>query len=140
MLRNNPQYRYLFGPVSISNNYPVAAKDLLVCFYSHYFGSERPPATAMLPYQVDPQQKEKYSDAFSGDNYKADFKQMKRMLSDMGCAVPTLYKQYTEVCEEDGVVFSDFNIDPEFSDCIDGFVIVDIDRLKPNKRKRYIDS
>ena len=63
---------------------------------------------------------------------------MKRMLSEMGCTVPTLYKQYTEVCEHDGVIFSDFNIDPDFSDCIDGFVIVDIEKLKPNKRKRYI--
>jgi len=140
LLKNNPQYRYLFGPVSISNNYPTAAKDLLVYFYSHYFGSEQQPATAMLPYQLDLLQKEKYSEAFTGDDYKADFKRMKRMLNDMGCTVPTLYKQYTEVCEHDGVVFSDFNIDPEFSDCIDGFVIVDIEKLKPNKRKRYIGS
>ena len=138
LLKNNPQYRYLFGPVSISNNYPATAKDLLVHFYSHYFGSEQQPATALLPYQVEPQQKAKYSDAFSGNDYKADFKRMKRMLSEMGCTVPTLYKQYTEVCEHDGVIFSDFNIDPDFSDCIDGFVIVDIEKLKPNKRKRYI--
>ena len=57
----------------------------------------------------------------------------------MGHTVPTLYKQYTEVCEKDGVIFSDFNIDPDFSDCIDGFVIVDIDKLKPKKRARYIN-
>ncbi len=58
----------------------------------------------------------------------------------MGYTVPTLYKQYTEVCENDGIIFSDFNIDPEFSDCVDGFVIVDIEKLKPKKRNRYMSQ
>jgi len=60
------------------------------------------------------------------------------MLAIMGYTVPTLYKQYTEVCDNDGIIFSDFNIDPDFSDCVDGFVIVDIEKLKPKKRKRYM--
>jgi hypothetical protein len=55
-----------------------------------------------------------------------------------GHTVPTLYKQYTEICEEGGIIFSDFNIDPEFSDCVDGFIIVDIDKIKPKKKKRYM--
>jgi putative hemolysin len=139
LLKNNPQYRYLFGPVSISNNYPQAAKDLLVYFYSLYFGTEEQPVTALTPYQLAPEQKEKLARQFTGNDYKADFKQLKYMLNMMGHTVPTLYKQYTEVCENDGVIFSDFNIDPDFSDCIDGFVIVDIDRLKPKKRQRYIN-
>ncbi len=40
--------------------------------------------------------------------------------------------------DNDGIIFSDFNIDPDFSDCVDGFVIVDIEKLKPKKRKRYM--
>lgn len=139
LLKNNPQYRYLFGPVSISNNYPPAAKDLLVYFYTLYFGSEEKPVTALTPYQLEPQQKAKLAQQFDGNDYRADFKQLKSMLNVMGHTVPTLYKQYTEVCEKDGVMFSDFNIDPDFADCIDGFVIVDIEKLKPKKHARYID-
>jgi hypothetical protein len=45
-----------------------------------------------------------------------------------------------EVCELDGVQFADFNVDPDFSDCIDGLVIVDLIRLKPKKRERYIQG
>ena len=138
LLKNNPQYRYLFGPVSISNNYSRNAKDLLIFFYSLYFGNKEKPVTAMMPYQIEEKQKEKFAQQFSGDDYKADFKQLKSMLSIMGHTVPTLYKQYTEVCDNDGIIFSDFNIDPDFSDCVDGFVIVDIEKLKPKKRKRYM--
>lgn len=138
LLKSNPQYRYLFGPVSISNSYPQPAKDLLVYFYNKYFGVDEKPVTAITPYQIDWQQNEKLAQQFSANDYKKDFIQLKTMLNMSGHSVPTLYKQYTEVCDHDGVIFSDFNIDPEFSDCVDGFVIVDIEKLKDKKRKRYM--
>jgi len=138
LLKSNPQYRYLFGPVSISNNYSQNAKDLLIFFYSLYFCKKEQPVTAILPYQIEPQKQTWLASQFSGDDYKTDFKQLKSMLGIMGYTVPTLYKQYTEVCERDGVIFSDFSIDPNFSDCVDGFVITDMEKLKAKKRKRYM--
>jgi hypothetical protein len=35
-------------------------------------------------------------------------------------------------------MFSDFGIDKDFEDCVDGFIIVDITKLKEHKRTRYI--
>jgi hypothetical protein len=52
--------------------------------------------------------------------------------------LPTLYKQYAEICEGGGVSFSAFNIDPDFQNCIDGLVIVDIAKLKARKKARYM--
>ncbi|MCG6938713.1 MAG: lysophospholipid acyltransferase family protein [Gammaproteobacteria bacterium] len=138
LLRNNPQYRYLFGPVTISNTYPQSAKDALVHFYTLYFGTDIKPVAAFLPYQIDDKASEALADVFAGDDYNKDFKKLKSILSMTGHTVPTLYKQYTEICEEGGIIFSDFNIDPEFSDCVDGFIIVDIDKIKPKKKKRYM--
>jgi hypothetical protein len=56
----------------------------------------------------------------------------------MNVMVPTLYKQYADVCEQGGVRFIDFNIDADFGHCIDGLVMVDLQQLKPAKRKRYL--
>lgn len=133
-LVKHPQYRYLFGPVSLSNSYPKAAKDLLVQFYQIYFGTQQIIATPRLPYDLPSELHE----AFSGEDYKADFARLKHLLANMGVAVPTLYKQYTEICEHDGVQFLSFNIDPDFNDCIDGLVLSDITRLKRKKRDRYM--
>jgi hypothetical protein len=63
---------------------------------------------------------------------------LKEQLKTMDVAVPTLYKQYAEVCEPGGVRFIDFNIDADFGYCIDGLVMVDLEQLKPSKRKRYL--
>ncbi|MCI5148902.1 MAG: hypothetical protein D3916_05860 [Candidatus Electrothrix sp. MAN1_4] len=56
----------------------------------------------------------------------------------MGTNIPTLYKQYSSLCKPGGVRFLDFNVDPDFSNCVDGLVVVDIELLKKKKRDRYI--
>ena len=138
-IRKNPEFRYLFGPVSISDNYPAAAKDLLVYFYSLYFGDNDNKASALMPYRLHEERKEELAAFFSGENYKEDFKVLKRSLKYLGCAVPTLYKQYPDICEPEGVSFLDFNIDPDFSNCVDGLVMIDLQQLKEKTRKRYIE-
>ena len=75
----------------------------------------------------------------SGDS-SADFVRLKHLLAHLGCSVPTLYKQYTEVAEPGGVRFLDFGVDPEFSHCVDGLVLVDVQQLKAQRRERYIGS
>lgn len=135
-LRANPHVRYLFGPVSISSEYNEQAKALLVHLYQHYFGSKMNLALARTPYNFGASLVP--HDLFCGNDYKADFATLKELLDKQGYSVPTLYKQYVDVCEHDGVQFAGFNVDPDFSNCIDGLVIVDLVRLKPKKRERYI--
>jgi hypothetical protein len=62
------------------------------------------------------------------------------LLANLGTAIPPLYKQYAELCDPGGVTFVDFNIDPAFNNCVDGLVIVDIHKLKEQKRKRYMEE
>lgn len=65
---------------------------------------------------------------------------LKHELSLMGYAIPTLYKQYSELCDEGGVEFIDFGVDKGFENCVDGFIIVDTDKLKLQKRRRYLEN
>lgn len=138
LLRNNPQYRYLFGPVSISDRMPQEAKEILVYFYSYYFSNNTKPATGKSSYQLKPSSIRRFEAIFAGQDYKSGLIQLKAHMQRLGVAIPVLYKQYTEICEPGGVFFSDFNLDEDFGHCIDGFVIVDIEQLKANKRSRYI--
>ncbi|MCO7225657.1 lysophospholipid acyltransferase family protein [Pleionea sp. CnH1-48] len=137
-LKSNPQCRYLYGPVSISNDMPAAAKDLLIYFYKLYFSQPQVMAQSYQPYKVSDDALSELRAKFVGNDYKADFTQLKDYLANMGCAVPTLYKQYTELCEPGGVQFLDFGIDPDFAGCVDGLVLVDLALLKEKKRKRYM--
>ena len=127
-----PEYRYLFGPVSISGSMPQKARDLLVSFYRSHFSPETPAATSRHPYSA------LLSNWLFSRDYQEDLVFLKNVLSEMGCSIPTLYKQYTELCEPGGVQFMDFSVDPEFNHCIDGLVVVDISTIKPVRYQRYI--
>jgi hypothetical protein len=138
-LRKNPQYRYLFGPVTLSNNYPPRAMAMLVHFYQRHFASLQVLAEPRLPFTINADDQAELARRYPGHNHREEFKQLKSELAHMGLSVPTLYKQYTEICDVGGVQFAGFNIDPTFSDCVDGLVIVDLARLKQTARKRYIE-
>ena len=133
-IRKYPKYRYLFGPVSLSDTYPDEAKQLIIAFYSLYFGAPLPYAQATIPYV----RKELTSTQFNGDDYKTEFTHFKHVLANMGYAVPTLFKQYSDIAQPEGIHYHAFNIDPNFNNCVDGLVMVDIQMLKAKKYKRYI--
>ena len=137
-VKRNPEIRYLLGPVSISDAYPKAAKNLLVHFYRHYFGDDNLLALARHRFVLSELESASRSGVFGGDNYEQDFRTLKQELGKLGVAVPALYKQYTETYEPGGVKFLDFNIDPKFSNCVDGLVLADLDKLKPARRERYL--
>lgn len=139
-LKINPQFRYLFGPVSISDNYPPAAKDLMVYFYNLYFGNSEKVAQSNQPYQYQQPNLDTLKASFVGNNYKTDFIQLKHLLANMGVSVPTLYKQYSELCQPGGVQFLAFGTDPEFQDCLDGLVLVDVSKFTEKKRARYLTN
>lgn len=137
-LKTRPDIRYLFGPVSISHAYPPHALAMLVYFYSRYFPAMMFSATPRLPYRLDPDKQAELDKLFDAGIYQDDFCTLKEQLQQMGLAVPTMYKQYTELCERGGVEFLGFNIDPAFANCIDGLVVVDLQRVKEAKLKRYL--
>ena len=137
-LKKHPEIRYLIGPVSISNNYPDLAKALLVGFYQHYFFDSEQLAEAHTPYRLEGEERDIANRIVTGLDYTADFAAMREQLTHLNVSVPTLYKQYADLCESGGVRFIDFNIDADFGHCIDGLVMVDLQLLKTSKRKRYL--
>lgn len=136
-LKANPHIKYMYGPVSLSANLPPIAQDLIIGFYLHYY---TPKVTFVQEIEKFNYNFE-YDDAlniFTDLSYKDNLKMLKNSLKAIDCCIPTLYKQYSELCEEDGVEFHGFNIDPNFSNCIDGFILVHVDKIKPSKKQRYI--
>lgn len=138
-LKANPQIRYLFGPVTVSGNYPKIAKDVILYFYDNYFGSDKNLARAKLAYNYkDGLDTIEFVKELHLNDYKSDFKALRKFLNSFEVTVPMLYKQYSEICEKGGVQFCCYSVDPDFSNCIDSFIVVDIKKLKESQRKRYI--
>ena len=132
-LNQHPEIRYLFGPVSISANLPREAREWLVGYYSHYFGDSRQWVRTPRPFLfVD------RPPNFGQLDAEAAMPLLRNRLDALGVRIPTLYKQYTELCETGGARFLGFAVDPAFADSIDGLILVDLALLKQKKRDRYL--
>ena len=139
-LKANPHIKYMYGPVTLSGTLPTEAQNLIIKFYSYYFAPKIKLIEEVQQFKYTSKKIDK-SDmlAFANyNNYKNDLKSLKKNLKTMNCSIPTLYKQYSELCDEGGVEFHGFNIDPSFSNCIDGFIFVDVNKIKETKKARYI--
>ncbi len=127
-LLDNPQYRYMFGPVSISNNFSKLSKSLIVDYITkNHFDYE-------LAHYVKPKNK------FKADLSPIDtdllvessesLKDLDSLISDIESnhiKIPVLLRQYMNL----NAKIICFNIDPKFSDCLDGFLMVDTRNIPP---------
>lgn len=136
-LKQHPEIKYLFGPVTLSNAYPGIAKEMIASFYLKQFGDYQSLVKATRPFEISANTTE-IAKAEFGHDYKDSYKKLNTLLGLQGVKVPTLFKQYSELCEDQGCRFIDFNIDPDFSDCIDAFIFVELDKIKAKKRERYM--
>ncbi|MGI6370441.1 MAG: GNAT family N-acetyltransferase [Ignavibacteria bacterium] len=129
--------KYMFGAVSISNTYSEEAKAMIVYYYTKWFGDQNNLVTSKNPYFLSKKQLEECANLFNTKDKHLDFRILKSTLRELGLSVPTMFRRYTELVEEDGVVFTGFNKDMNFSNCVDGFIILDINKIKKSYKLRY---
>lgn len=134
-LFNNREYRYLIGPVSISNSYSKTSQTLIVEFIKRFYYNHD------LAKLVKPNKpftgKIKDSDIISLlDNMSSDMKNLDRIIADIEpfqFSIPVLLKKYIDQnCKIIG-----FNVDPAFNYSLDGLIILDLADLKEDSIKNF---
>jgi putative hemolysin len=125
-LLQNPQYRYLIGPVSISSNYTEASRTLIVQFIQRYFYDEKLSELVTPRKAFKPKLDLLDTDAlFEGAH---DLAQLDKLLWDLEpnrFSVPVLLKKYIQ---QNAKIIS-FNLDPKFNNALDGLMILDINEV-----------
>ncbi len=125
-LIDNPRYRYLIGPVSISNTFSRFSKSLIVDYINrNHFDHE------MAQY-VRPRKKFKVDfSSIDTDLLLAgedSFKGLDNIISEIetqSLKVPVLLRQYIAL----NAKIICFNIDPKFADCLDGLLVLDLQKV-----------
>jgi putative hemolysin len=124
----HPQYRTLFGPVSISNRYEAVSRDLMISFLEKrellhgWTGLVRPR-------QAPPRQK--------WDQHCLDLDELSAVVADIETdapGVPVLLRHYLKL----GGKLLGFNVDREFAGALDGLIVVDLTRTEPRLLARYL--
>ncbi len=138
-LAQNPQIRYLFGSVSLSNSYSQRARELIVSFYNTQLGMDEELANAKCPFVVSAEIQQLAAKEFSGC-YQVSFKRLNALLEAQGEKLPMLFKQYVELSEDKGTQFIDFNVAPDFCNAIGALIMLDLHKIKAHKKARYMNG
>ena len=136
-LYRHPQYRTLYGPVSISTEYNSISKDLIVQFLSEKKTSEE--LAKFVKAKKPPKPKLKNVDRQTLMSCASDIEHISALVSEIefdNKGIPTLLKHYLKL---DGELLA-FNVDPEFGSCIDGLIMVDMLKTDPKLLKSYMGA
>src|ERR1700761_5139635 len=125
-LLDNPRYRYLIGPVSISNTFSKFSKSLIVDYINrNHFDHE-------MAQFIKPRKKFKVDfSSIDTDLLMAGedtFKNLDSLIAEVdthNMRVPVLLRQYIALTAK----ITSFNIAPKFADCLDGFLVLDLKRV-----------
>ncbi|HOI50337.1 MAG TPA: hypothetical protein PK167_13585, partial [Prolixibacteraceae bacterium] len=123
-LLKNPEYRYMIGPVSISNNYSPISKDLIIKFIMANHFDWR------LGQQIKPRNSYKFRSNNPDinilmENMDHDINKLDKTIGDvdaLNSGLPVLLKKYIKL----NAKIIGFNVDPKFNNCLDGLIVLDI--------------
>jgi putative hemolysin len=124
--KENYRYKFLIGPVSISNSFSNLSKDLLVDFITkHHFDNE-------LARYITPRKRYKFQ--YEGEAKELrnvnmdDIKVLDGMISDIETSnmkIPVLLKKYLK---QNAKIIA-FNVDPKFNNSLDGFLVMNVEEV-----------
>lgn len=130
-----PKYKVLFGPVSISSEYHSMSRHLMVSFLKlhNYLPHMARMVRPKTPYRgrrmkgIDTKNRTMISSLEDVSELVSEFEGDNK-------GVPILLKQYLKL----GGKLLGFNLDPDFSDVLDGLILVELTKTDPKILKRYM--
>ena len=123
----HPKHKVLFGAVSISSRYQTVSRELIISFLEKWASlSEWKPL--LRPKSAPAPAK--------GPVWCSDVDELSAAVSDVesGTAIPVLLRQYLKL----GGKLVGFNVDGQFSQALDGLIVVDLLRTEPKLLARYL--
>lgn len=123
----NPHYRYLYGPVSISKEFSDVSKSVIVEFVKR-FCYDKELASLVRPRKPFRVSSKSVNTKLLAEMLHGEFDALDSFVEAIEPAhfkVPVLFRQYMK----QNARFIAFNVDPNFSGCLDGLMILDLNNL-----------
>jgi len=136
LLATQPQIAVVFGPVSISNDYCKASREMIYRFFEARMQGDElagliAPRKPFRPAGLCPWESRAMR------HWLHDLEALSQPITDVeidGKGLPILLRQYARI----GGKFLSFNVDRKFSNALDGFVVVDLRKTEPAVLERYM--
>ena len=132
---DNPDVQYLFGKVTMYGDYNREARDLLIYFLRKYFSDTEALVEPIDPVELDIDN-EHMAAIFTGDDYKEDYKILRREIRSHNENIPPLINSYMDLSPTMRVFGTVRNGD--FGNVDETGILIKIDDIYPAKMERHV--
>jgi hypothetical protein len=135
--KDNPEYKYFFGKVTMYTSYNQEARDLILAFLNKHFKDDE---NLIQPYDslnIELDEK-KINAILTFDNFQDDMKALSQAFRTLGEVIPPLINAYINLSPTLKCFGTVLN--PHFGDVEETAILVTMSDMYRNKIERHVDS
>ena len=132
-----PSVKYYFGKMTMYPSYIRKGRDMILYFLKKYFDDKENLIIPMKPLELEADPKELQT-LFCGMNFKEDYLILNREIRKMGYSIPPLVNAYMGLSPTMKLFGTAINYG--FGDVEETGILIAVDEIFEEKRKRHIDT
>ena len=133
----NPEIKFFFGKMTMYPSYIRRGRDMILYFLKKHFDDKENLIVPMKPLKIETDQKE-LEQLFCKDDFRADYVILNTEIRKLGYNIPPLVNAYMNLSPTMRLFGTAINYG--FGDVEETGILIAIDEILEDKRKRHIDS
>ncbi len=133
----NPEIKYFFGKMTMYPSYIRRGRDMILYFLKKHFDDKENLIVPMKPLKIETDQKE-LEQLFCKDDFREDYVILNTEIRKLGYNIPPLVNAYMNLSPTMRLFGTAINYG--FGDVEETGILIAIDEILEDKRKRHIDS
>lgn len=132
-----PNVKYYFGKMTMYPSYIRKGRDMILYFLKKYFDDKDKLIIPMKPLKIDTDETE-LAALFCGRDFKEDYRILNAQIRQMGYNIPPLVNAYMSLSPTMKLFGTAINYG--FGDVEETGILIAVDEILEDKRKRHIDT
>lgn len=132
-----PDMKYFFGKMTMYPSFDRPARDMILYFLKRHFGDRDGLVKAETPILLETPEEE-LAARFTEEDFRADFRILNKAVRERGYNIPPLVNAYMSLSPTMRVFGTAVN--DEFGDVEETGILIAVDEILEDKRKRHIES
>lgn len=133
----NPEMRYFFGKFTMYPSYSSTCRDMILYFLKKHFEDKDGLVFPMTPLKIDTDPAELEA-LFTEDDFKSDYRILNTEVRKRGYNIPPLVNAYMGLSPTMRLFGTAIN--DEFGDVEETGILIAVDEILEEKRRRHLDS
>ncbi len=133
-----PKVKYMFGKMTMYPSYDRECRDMLLCFLNLYFEDKEGLVVPIDPLPDTRNDDPALRSQFVGNDFREDYKRLNAFIRQHNINIPPLVNAYMGLSPK--MLLLGTAINREFGDVEETGILINIDEIADEKKRRHIDS